>query len=891
LAQINGQIDIQNEKLESSLSVSAATVGCQSGTIGKLNATISASKVVPPAPVRKPWYTDLQSRVTFTMSDVRFREYALDSVAGTLQSNEDRFTVEEVRATRRQNELVLRGDYRLPADMGKAAGQPAKVGLALKAPELADYWLGDSPDKVSGPLRIDGEIAWENGLSNGRLNVYGADLKLRDLVFHQFNAQCVVAGSVAYLNDFTAALNDHDLISAHGRIDLRAPHEYGGRVAASVTDLSRLQPLLRTFGDQNQLSGSIALAWEGTGRVRQMRNTGELHLTLEKGRYGDLQSLQAKVDATYSPDGLNVPVIFLASNKMDFQASAQTKGESLEISRIQVDQGKSKYASGYVSLPFIWKNLGTNSTPFPPNGSVLVNFQSENIDVKRLFEDVGVPTAASGLLNVKMEARGTLEQLQARLDVQARNLRSEHLPSLEPASLDLTAEATGGQIQITGKLQQSKIQPLQLTASMPFRAASVLRDWKVPETTPITAHLVLARSSVNFVRQFIPQVEQLDGDAALDVNIGGTIARPVFSGSGEMNINVARSSNVTLPALRGFKARLKFLNDTLTVQQLGGDLSGGPFSVTGGVKFLKLTQTNLDLQVKANSALVARNDTVTARINADLRVTGPFTAATVKGTIEFTNSQFLKNLDLIPIGLPGRPAPQPPSDRPDFSLPDAPLRDWKFDVAIKTKDPFRIRGNLANGGATTDLHLIGTGLRPGLEGTVRLQNVEATLPFSRLEIEYGFLYFDPSDSLNPRIDLHGTSVVRDYTIHVYIYGTSLAPEAVFSSEPPLPQEDVISLLAAGTTREQLTGSNDVIAGRAAMLLISQLYRKIFRQGQGAQNTSVLDRLDLDVGQTDPRTGQRRATARLKVNDQFVLVGDLDVGGGFKGMVRYLIRFR
>jgi autotransporter translocation and assembly factor TamB len=263
----------------------------------------------------------------------------------------------------------------------------------------------------------------------------------------------------------------------------------------------------------------------------------------------------------------------------------------------------------------------------------------------------------------------------------------------------------------------------------------------------------------------------------------------------------------------------------------------------------------------------------------------------VKGTIEFTNSQFLKNLDLIPIGLPGRPAPQPPSDRPDFSLPDAPLRDWKFDVAIKTKDPFRIRGNLANGGATTDLHLVGTGLHPGLEGTVRLQNVEATLPFSRLEIEYGFLYFDPNDSLNPRIDLHGASIVRDYTVHVYIYGTALAQQAVFSSEPPLPQEDVISLLATGTTREQLTGSNDVIAGRAAMLLISQLYRKVFRQGQSAQNTSVLDRLDLDVGQTDPRTGQRRATARLKLNDKFVLVGDVDVGGGFKGMVKYVIRFQ
>jgi autotransporter translocation and assembly factor TamB len=168
--------------------------------------------------------------------------------------------------------------------------------------------------------------------------------------------------------------------------------------------------------------------------------------------------------------------------------------------------------------------------------------------------------------------------------------------------------------------------------------------------------------------------------------------------------------------------------------------------------------------------------------------------------------------------------------------------------------------------------------------------VEATLPFSRLEIAYGFLYFDPSDSLNPKLDLHGTSVIRDYIIHVYIYGTTLAPEAVFTSEPPLPQEEVISLLATGTTREELTGNNNVLAGRAATLLVQQLYRKIFKKGANTQNNSVFDRLDLDVGQTDPRTGQRQASARYKINDQFVLTGDLGVGGDFKGMVKYLIRF-
>jgi autotransporter translocation and assembly factor TamB len=357
-----------------------------------------------------------------------------------------------------------------------------------------------------------------------------------------------------------------------------------------------------------------------------------------------------------------------------------------------------------------------------------------------------------------------------------------------------------------------------------------------------------------------------------------------------MTVNVARSNNVTLPALRDFSARLKFADNALTVERFGGELSGGKFAVDGRVMFPKLTNANIDLHLKADSVLVTRSDSVTARADCDIKVIGPFTSASVTGNVALTNSQFLKNLDLIPIGLPGRPAPQPPSSRPDFSIPEPPFRDWKFDVTIKTKDPFLIRGTLANGGAISDLHLIGTGLHPGLQGLIRLENVEATLPFSRLEIAYGFLYFDPSDSLNPKIDLHGTSVIRDYLVHVYVYGTSLAPEAIFTSEPPLPQEEIISLLATGATREELTGNNNVLAGRAATLLVTQLYRKFFKKGQASKSNSMFDRLDVSFGTVDPRTQQQQATARLKLNEHFVLMGDVGVGGEWRGMVKYLLRF-
>ena len=889
-AEISGKLNIKDSIVNGDFTVTAPSIQFQDGRCENLNAAIKLSKRMPPAGSDKPWFSDLVSQAAIAISNVRFRDYVADSVEGSLHAKNDVVTFDRLLIKRKQNEFTMSGDYRLPKQLPDVAEQPAKIDISFNAAELADSWVADSRDKISGPLQAVGQIEWKKGIANGQLSIFGANLRMRDLVFTQLNSECVIWNNVVYLNDVSANLTGNDFISGNAIYDLRGTHRYSGKLRANVSDLSKLQPLLRTFGNQNELGGSLVFEWEGDGEAAKPK-TGKLKLALDNGRYGTARSLQATADATYSPDGLDVPTIFLRSDKMDFQAIAQAKGETLEISKIQLDQGQAKYAGGYISIPFVWKNLSTDAAVLPSNGKVTAVFQSENLDIKKLFQDVGLKPIASGLLNVKLDASGTLADLNARLDVQMRNLRAENLPKFEPASFDLTVQAQGRQLTMSGKLQQAKIQPLELSANFPFDVPKIVHEGKLADETPVTGKMRLPRSSVNFMRQFIPGVEELDGDSALDVDVRGTIARPVLTGSADMTINVARMTDPTFPAVQNFKARVNFANDALTIDQFGGELSGGHFKVTGGVTFPKLTTPNLDFQLKAESALVARNDTLTARADADIKISGPLNSANVTGTIAMTNSQFLKNLDLIPIGLPGRPAPQPPSSRPNFSIPEPPLRDWKFDISIKTKDPFLIRGNLANGGAVTDLHLTGTGLHPDLQGWIRLDNVDATLPFSRLEISSGFLYFDPSDPLNPKIDMHGRSVIRDYTINVYIYGRTLAPEAIFTSEPPLPQEEIISLLATGTTREQLTGNNNVLAGRAAMLLVQQLYRKVFKKGQGTQSSSVFDRLDLDVGTVDPRTGQQQATARFKLNDQFVLLGDLGVGGDYRGMVKYLIRFK
>ena len=911
-AQFTGRIDIINATVEARLGVTGEAVGFEDGLIDKLNSTLRASKRIVHGDTKRPWFADLRTAMDFDLTGIRYRDYVVDSAEGSLNSSDDVLGLDRLNLRRTQNELNVHGRYLLPAEVGKFSSQPAQVDIALNAPEAGDFWIAESPNRLSGPLQLAAQIQWKQETANGQMWLAGTNLRMRDLVFRQLSSQCSISNNVIYLNDFSATLNDTDFVSATGTLNLQRPSHYSGKVSANLANLATLQPLLRASGNQNALAGTVKLDWEGSGNAQTFKNSGKVNLVLQKGRYGNSQSLQANVDASYSPDGLEVPIIFFATGNMDFQAIAQAKGDTLEIDKIQLNQiaipqsreavrggavgvralavQRTNYASGYLSIPFVWRNLGTNAPVIPSSGKVSATFQSENLDLKKLFDDLGIKARTSGILNAKLDAQGTVADPNARMDVQIRDLRNELWPKMEPATFELSAQAAQNRLTILGKLQQARIQPAEINANMPLDIPKIVRARKLPDDTPITAKARVPRSSVNFVRQFVPDLEQLDGDLGLDVDVSGTLGNPVLSGAGDMTVNVARFTNATLPALRNFNARLTFAQNALSLDRFRGDLAGGPFTMTGRVTFLKLTEPTLDLQMKAESVLLARNDTLTARADADIRITGPFAAATVTGNVAMTNSHFLKNIDLIPIGLPGRPAPQPPSERPEFSLPTPPLRDWKFDVAIKTKDPVLIRGNLATGEATGDLKLTGTGLHPGLQGVVQMQDVEATLPFSQLEVSHGSLTFTSDDSMNPKIDLQGTSVIRDYTVRVYVYGTLLSPEAIFTSEPPLPQEEIISLIATGATRQELSTGN-VLAGRAAMLLVQQLYRKIVKKGEPTQSNTVFNRLDLDLGTVDPRTGQQQATVRFKIDNHLVLTGDVGVRGDFRGKLKYLIRFR
>src|SRR5207248_9327245 len=178
-AQFTGKIDIVNAKIEATLGVTGNSVGFPDGTVEKLSSTLRASKSVARTDTKRPWFADLRTAMELDLAGIHYRDYIIDSIEGSVNGSDDVLGLDRLSLRRNQNELNVRGRYKLPAEVGKASSQPAELDVALNAPEAGDFWAADSPNKLSGPLLLTAQLEWKQQTTNGQVSISGSHLNMR----------------------------------------------------------------------------------------------------------------------------------------------------------------------------------------------------------------------------------------------------------------------------------------------------------------------------------------------------------------------------------------------------------------------------------------------------------------------------------------------------------------------------------------------------------------------------------------------------------------------------------------------------------------------------------------------------------------------------------------
>jgi translocation and assembly module TamB len=219
-----------------------------------------------------------------------------------------------------------------------------------------------------------------------------------------------------------------------------------------------------------------------------------------------------------------------------------------------------------------------------------------------------------------------------------------------------------------------------------------------------------------------------------------------------------------------------------------------------------------------------------------------------------------------------------------------------FDIRISSKNPFRIKNNVARGAVRPELRLTGTGEIPVIVGEVYVDKIRLTLPAGRLTFESGVIRFLEADPDRPRLDLLAKTKMMDYEVTVLVEGPYDEPVVTLSSTPPLPDDELLLMV--------LTGQPPKSVGRGgasmnvAVYLGRGLLARWFSDESTESDESMLDRFDVQIGRGVTRTGDETIEAQFRLaegliqkRDTLYLTGEKDVFDAYNAGVKIVFRFK
>jgi autotransporter translocation and assembly factor TamB len=342
---------------------------------------------------------------------------------------------------------------------------------------------------------------------------------------------------------------------------------------------------------------------------------------------------------------------------------------------------------------------------------------------------------------------------------------------------------------------------------------------------------------------------------------------------------------------------MEFSLDRLLLRNLSGTSAGGSFQAEGALEIAGGKPGNLDLRLRGDHLLVLRNDLLILRANADLRLLGTWENAALSGTVGAVDSIFYRDIELLPIGSPfttPAAARVPTFDvvrPPTAAVVPEPFRNWGLNVQVRTQDPLLIRGNFATGEITGGIAIGGTLGAPSPNGTIRIKDFRAALPFSTLSVPSGTATFTPATGFDPMLEIRGTAEPRPYRVTLYAYGRSSDPQLILTSTPPLPENEIMTLLATGTTTQGLVNPQAASA-RALQLLAEEIRRGRFRFGRQLRPLlALLDNVDFNLDESDPYSTDSYSTATISLTDRWLLSAGVGSTGDTRGLVIWRLSFR
>jgi translocation and assembly module TamB len=315
--------------------------------------------------------------------------------------------------------------------------------------------------------------------------------------------------------------------------------------------------------------------------------------------------------------------------------------------------------------------------------------------------------------------------------------------------------------------------------------------------------------------QLVNRDWQSSGKVEVQASARGSAAHPELQGNARLSNAVLLIPDV--PGIENATGEIDFDGQRAVVKTLSGQIGGGPFQISGTATYASPLQLNLGMHATGMRLLYP--DGVRTLLDANLSLTGDSTAAVVSGRVTLNQVSVAKEFDLASVTqqLSGG---SPPST--GF------VNNVRLNITVSSSDQLAVSTGQVSVAGNAQLRVQGTAAEPVIVGRTTLTGGELFFEGKRFEITQGVIQFSDPTRTTPILNISATTVVDQFNINIGMMGPFDRLHVNYSSDPPLPPVDVISLLISGRTTEAAQASpttpTELLAGQITGQVSSRLQK-------------------------------------------------------------------
>ena len=476
--------------------------------------------------------------------------------------------------------------------------------------------------------------------------------------------------------------------------------------------------------------------------------------------------------------------------------------------------------------------------------------EADTLDVKLDARDLPVALAGTltgrtdlgGSVDAHVEIAGSASQPHGQITLAGRQLRLGPARRGSPVA-DVAAKATlaPGKIDLAVTVDALGHRLASVTGFVPLafgpRPGMVAAIDDGPMRLKVEGEAELA----DFLAVLPLDGDRVAGHAHVAMEATGTLARPVISGSVSLD-HGHYEDPATAMVIDALALDVAAQGEQVVVHRFSAT-DGGDGRIEGqGTVSLGSASPSVDLAVTLTRFQALRRGDATLTASGNAKLSGPLTAPVLEARLTVDKSEFqvadplppsAQRIPVTVIDLSTGQVLEKPGQQEAVSS----FGQMRLDIAVHVPNRTFVRGRGLESEWRGDIQVRGTSAAPEVTGSLGVVNGTFSFFGKDLALTHGTVTFIGGRTVEPDIDLVAETTTADGTFDVGIKGTPDELKIALSSNPEMPQDEILAYLIFGRDVTRLTPQEGIELAQAAVTLANG--------GSGILN-SVRHRLGLDV---------------------------------------------